>query len=273
MTILELEERIQEFEELDINCSIEEIKLVLNKVMLGYKCLTRVMDSSYAFRARINPNGENFREVSELWYPPKEKVKTQGRLNKAGESIFYISASSDIATLEIRPEIGDVITILGVKLKDFSKKPHVMELGLAETASQYGINNDIHLIENTNLKETFKDDEQIKKNLIIRGFLMRNFTKIVSIGQEKEFSKSIAIAEILMESEKIHGILYPSIAGDGSRKGGGMNMAIKTKYTDELFMSDHVWTAVVEEKYEKYGYVMRHLQKAKCIKEGSIIWS
>lgn len=272
-SLANIKAKIAEFKRLDANISIDERNKLLNILMVGYISTTKAMGSFYAFRVRKNKPGENYLRVSRLWYPSENDVNAQGRVNRVGRSFLYISASADLAVLEKRPEVGDILTVLRVKLKDFSQRPHVMELGVAETSSQYGINNGFNLIEETNHRVLFSDNEELQKNILIRDFLAKEFMKIVTKENEHEFSTTIAIAEHLIKSNKMHGLVYPSIAGDGSRKGGGMNMAIKPKSADKLFMADHAWTLLVEGLHGTYGYKMRCLEHAKSISNGDIKWS
>jgi hypothetical protein len=75
-----------------------------------------------------------------------------------------------------------------------------------------------------------------------------------------------------MSSNEIHGIQFPSIAGDGSRSGGGMNLAIKPKYADELFEADCAWMSKVEDVHGSHGYKMKCIKNAQVINNNSIAW-
>lgn len=97
--------------------------------------------------------------------------------------------------------------------------------------------------------------------------------EIIPSGKEPHYKKSVAIAETLMDSPYIDGVLYPSIAGDGSRNGGGMNMAIKPDSADSLFIPDHAWVSVVEDRYETHGYVMRCIKNVLKIENGRLFWN
>lgn len=272
ISLSDLKSLIEEFMSLSADSSIELIKDKVNILLNGYACMTRRMESHYAFRARINNGSSYFDRVSDLWYPPGSVVKKWGRLNRPGQSIFYISASHEIATLEVRPKVGDMITMLRVKLKESSHLPHVMELGMAETVSQYGLSANVQLLENSKLRGVFAGLEDIEKNLKIRSMLASFMMQIVPPGQEYDYKKSVAIVEHLMLANHIDGVLFPSIAGDGSRKGGGMNMAIKPASADKLFVADHAWTAIVEDTYDTHGYVMKCIKNAKEIHGRIIDW-
>lgn len=218
-----LKELIQKFENTSVDLGTDVLKENLRKLLKGYACLTRKMESSYAFRARINSGNKLFKEVKDLWYPPKELIRKPGRLNREGQPIFYVSAFHDIATLEVQPKIGDCVTILRLKLKDAKRLPHVMELGVAETQSQYNLSRSFQILENTTMRNIFNDESEIRNNSLIRSFIAKLLMQIVKKGNKAHYRKTVALSEILMCSSEIDGVLYPSIAGDGSRKGGGMN--------------------------------------------------
>ncbi|MCI0557884.1 MAG: hypothetical protein MN733_05270 [Nitrososphaera sp.] len=57
--------------------------------------------------------------------------------------------SHGTAILEMRPKVGDRFVVLQLKLKDEVNMPHVMELGVAEKASQHGLATSVHLLEQT----------------------------------------------------------------------------------------------------------------------------
>ena len=60
------------------------------------------------FRARIG----SFDDLPDVLYPPCHLVTRHGRLNGIGETTFYCSNRKDTAVLELRPSVGDLITIL-----------------------------------------------------------------------------------------------------------------------------------------------------------------
>lgn len=246
--------------------------------MNGYSCLTRIIETEYAYRARINSSEKFFKNVNQLWYPPSSKIKKYGRLNRPGQSLFYIAASENTAILEMRPQKGDILTILRCKLINSNNKPHVMELGGAEKFSQHKIKSTVNLLENTHGgKSFFESNENIEKNLAIRSFLAREFTRIVDRGEEHKFKITVAIADILMSSNKIDGVEYPSIAGDVEKWKGGMNMALKPSIADRLYQADHCWISKVEETPKERidgNFAMRCIGTAKSISNsGKITWS
>jgi hypothetical protein len=154
---------------------IDELAERLRRLFDGYACLTRVLDVPYAYRARKHETPVPFEHVSQLWYPRAEHIKYLGRVNRIGQPRFYISASQDTATLEMRPEVGNVITLLSLLPVDPTRRLQVMEIGVAEKESLHGLPRNIQLLEETVYGRSFlKRSHGIKQNLAIRAFLAQS---------------------------------------------------------------------------------------------------
>ncbi len=211
-----------------------EIRKLIGSIFVGYGCLTRIVNCERGWRARKNCGNVFFDNIKQLWYPPAHLIAYFGRMNQPNSPMFYVSASRDIALLELRPIPGDLITVLEVRLFDREKSPHVMEIGVAEKVSQHSLGRDVKILENTSFGRSFLGDE-IKKNLLIRNFLAKEVTRSVGSEDKWHFKVTAAIAGNLLASREIDGILYPSIAGDGLASKGGQNLALKPLAADRLF--------------------------------------
>ncbi|MFZ5448966.1 MAG: RES domain-containing protein [Thermodesulfobacteriota bacterium] len=278
ITIDSIKSRIQEIETLNReNVTIEDLKAKIGLLIKGYSCTTRIIDSDFAYRARKNPKNKHFCHVRELWYPPSDRIMIPSRLNRVGRSIFYISASEATAILEMRPRIGEIMTILRCRLINSDVKPHVMELGCAEKFSQHKIPTTLNVLENTTYGRKFlSNQENIEKNLLIRSFLTREFTRVVKRGNEFEFKVTVAIGEILMSDSRIDGVVYPSIAGDVDNWKADSNMALKPESADRLYMPDICWIVEVEKELGTFlnkSYLIHCIKKAQSItQDGKINW-
>ncbi|SDG52060.1 RES domain-containing protein [Pseudomonas benzenivorans] len=277
-----------------IGISLEEIRSIINELescdrelltiaglkhrvqllMNGYSCMTRVISSSNAWRARRITGMKYIENIREVWYPKPEHVKTYGRLNRPKKPMFYIAASHETAVLEMRPTVGDRFAVLQLRLKDSSSLPHVMELGVAERKSMNGSRSSVHLLENTIIGRKLLEDH-IEKNLLIRSFLAREFMRVVDRGEEHLFKLSVAIGETFLSSPQIHGVLYPSMAGDPSAATTAENMALKPNAADELYAPEICWIAEVESitTAPATGFQIRCVKRAEAIEpDGHIVW-
>lgn len=78
--------------------------------MDGYSINKLPLGTSAVFRARRNTARERFSHASDLWCPPAELVQ-MGRFNRPGESVFYASSTINAALWEVRPKVGEVVTV------------------------------------------------------------------------------------------------------------------------------------------------------------------
>jgi hypothetical protein len=129
----DLARKLNDIRSLDLrNIEIDLLKSLISELMKGYVTITQRLSDNAIYRARLFDSDQNIECVSELWYPPIEKVKTLGRLNRVNKNIFYCSENEGTAILELRPRVGDTITVLKCELKDPNVRPYVMQLGMKE---------------------------------------------------------------------------------------------------------------------------------------------
>src|SRR5436309_1657221 len=85
------------------------------------------------FRARAG----FWESVVDLWCPLPERVAKLGRANDIGKAVFYCSDSLETAVFEMRPRIGDLITVVRHEVVDPCLCPTVLGLGVEEKIDQY----------------------------------------------------------------------------------------------------------------------------------------
>lgn len=156
----------------------------------------------FYYRARIIDT----EKLSELLNPPKEYVKTYGRCNSIGESVFYCSNCYTTAILEVRPKLNDTITVLCISLdvndNNINPWPILIPLSPSKTndnALQYSIKSNMPLIQNKLIK--------------IENLFSDIMTIDVNTQEEWKYKKSIALTKAVFElfkNPKNIGLLYPS---------------------------------------------------------------
>ncbi|MEI2453108.1 RES family NAD+ phosphorylase [Lysobacter firmicutimachus] len=272
----QIADRIRAVSELDLlEATYPFVKQHVDAIFPGYACLTRFVHCSPAWRARKNHGADLFHNVSELWYPKPEYVRTFGRMNQPNKPMFYISASHQTAVLEVRPSPGDLVTVLELGLKSGADLPHVMEIGTVEKASQYNLPSTANILENTVGGQAYLGGE-VNKNLLIRSFLAKEVTQIIDLADTHRFKVSAAICDQLISSAEIDGIEYPSMAGDGTASGGGVNLAVKPVSADRLFrpVGCFVVRVVSSVLRPTPGLLVECINVAKAIlPDGSIDWA
>lgn len=240
-----LEELIDRFRSQDLaTASDEDISAQIQKIMDGYACYTRTVSMSACYRARINES-HVFQHVSELWYPPASAVTNPGRVNRTGNSVFYVASSQDTAILELRPEVGTRMTVLCCTLRDSRLRPHVMDVGVSEFVGPHDPKVAGRLVEDTvDGVRKLETKEGLARNRRIRKFLCAELMRIVPPEDCTAYRVTQAIADIMLQSKRIDGLWYPSIALNHK----GSNIALKPSSADRLLRPYLAWEALVEER-------------------------
>jgi hypothetical protein len=72
-----------------LSLTSEQVDRRIGRIMDGYRTVVIKAQMNGFYRARKN-RGEHFWEsISDLWYPPPTAVRTRGRFNEPGSSVFY----------------------------------------------------------------------------------------------------------------------------------------------------------------------------------------
>jgi hypothetical protein len=110
--------RINRARNMDVNIlSHSAIHNRIHKIMDGYHTVIIKVATNGIYRARKNIDGQPFLFASDLWYPPASAVRLRGRFNEPGTPVFYASNRPNGAIIEVRPQVGDVITLLVVRTR------------------------------------------------------------------------------------------------------------------------------------------------------------
>lgn len=233
----------------------------------GYMWMTHKIEINAAYRARritIRPE-----RVSDVWYPPAHLVTRIGRANDVGESVLYISNNEATALLEMRPLVGETFAILQMVLADAAVQPHVFDIALAETAGGGDPKVGAKKFHQTLLGRSLLGHPENEAKLdLIRSFLVRQFTRIVSHGMEHEYALALAIAKF-HRAAAIDGIWYPSVAG----RLIGTNAALTADAADRLLRPFACWMIRVDKALPQKRYLVKCIAKAVRIdKNGHVFW-
>lgn len=271
-TIKQQKALIAAFERRTNKLTLEQYRKLVSNIMGGYVCYTRVVNAERCYRARINPTCVPFQKVSELWYPPKETINKIGRFNQENEQLMYVAVSHETATLEMRPAIGQILTVMQLKLRANARLPQLMEIGMIETNEQHQLAMNyegISLQRNANL---FRSKSDFEISRLARKCIAKAAMEKVDANNNNHYLKTIAIAKILLSSDEIDGIIYPSIAGDGLRTKGGENMVLKPNYCDANLEPEYFWMSVIDSQLEDGSYRLKCINNSTAILNGDIHW-
>lgn len=213
---MDFEKLISDSKEKDIATLKDEIsQIMLDKRYSTDIFTTFTFNGFYRARKHNNFKGNfvdgalfEFINEKEFWNPPIENAK-RGRCNDDGESVFYCSSDFMTAVLEIKPEVGDFVTVANFKNLYAQNKPEFRINPIGKT----------YLIKIPELELPFKNYILDQSQYTIEDFLDRLFHQNVGNDELYKYKLSIAIAHIFLTNgtnkEKAiietDGLIYPSI--------------------------------------------------------------
>ncbi len=256
---------------------VEFIKSYLSNITLisGLTYKTRIQKLQ---RVSINKRlfgGENKRieEISFLKYPPKKFVQKYGRANSPNESVLYATFDPLTALSEMRPDIGDLITVSTWKLK--SNHPITVS-PIFKNSTKDGI---VHNEVSTKAKIHYNQqrhqyDEEIQKQLdIIIQFVADCFSKEVDDANHFDYFLSSYYANRIfweLQDGEIDAILYPSVRQSLEMT----NVAMKPDIFDQHYELELVEESVVKQNKNKAstGWHMLGTGYSKTFESEKIKW-
>ena len=207
-------------------------------------------------------------------YPPKECVKKYGRANKIQESILYATFDILTALSEMRPKVGDLITISTWKLK--TNYDLIVTPIFKNTTKNGEVHNAMSLRAEIEYKKALRQyDEQLQKQLdIIIQFITDCFNKEVDNTNHYDYFLSSHYASKIFwefQNGEIDAILYPSVRQSLTLN----NIAIKPTIFDLNYELDTVEESIVIKvpNKESKGWNMNGTGISKTFNNNLIIWS
>ncbi|CAM2790585.1 RES domain-containing protein [Flavobacterium succinicans] len=213
---MDFEKLIIDSKQKDISTLKEEIsQIMLDKRYTTDIFTTFTFNGFYRARKHNNVKGNfvdgtlfEFINEKEFWNPPIEFAKL-GRCNNDGESMFYCSGDFITAVLEVKPEVGDYITIA-----NFSNF-------YTDSVPQFRINpiGKTYLVKIPNLQNLFDGYILDESQYEIENFLDKLFHQDVDDNELYKYKLSVAVSQIFMTDGthrkksliQTDGLLYPSI--------------------------------------------------------------
>jgi len=259
------------------------LRIPFDKLIYGFPIIKTRFPQQTVFRARkMSPAGRRqlqkyitnpFSNVEELWYPPKGRITNYGRANSIGEQVFYCSTTEACTVAEVRPDIGDVVTILECELMT-ENPPIVQAWGLTAFAIEEKSDGKMA----AKLLNFLDGSDNLQKFKLINEYVDQEFTKIVPQGAEYKYKISIVLFELLMQKKfydlddgigKSDGLAYQSIAWQS-----GVNLAIRPESIDRLYRPRSCRMLVIANKAtDPLRFEWRLVNEARrFLDSGSIEW-
>ena len=255
--------------------SDEAAALRIGRVIDQYQFQIKPLHLTGIYRARANKPGEVFSSASQLWHPPADKVLRPSRLNGLRQVRFYASNMPNTAIAELRPQPGNVFTVLlGVTRRRKLEKLDVAFIGLERSRAPEVQ----HLTANDIFRHApyFRDQlgpTNYKKWLLIDDYLSEIFATPVPEGEEYRYKPTIALANLLFRAP-LDSVAYPSVATNDY----GINICMLPDTADRFFAPAEAWMISVGEN-ALHPKTREQLQRIEFLNrsheigpDGVIIW-
>jgi hypothetical protein len=242
------------FDEIDANLralEIDQIRQRLNPMMIGYSIETPIFEPG-CFLYRARKFGASFNKATgitrkDLIYPPKH-LAALGRLNRAGQPVFYSSMHKESVFFELRDlAVGDEVILTFWKT---TEKMVVNNVGYTEFAfEQLGAKRAVpqwgSALAPGSTEQTVGlpvVPEEIKNSLLSRDesrelkeAFSKYFMRVVNSHESFRYNLTTAIGEMHLGTITNHGmqfagILYPSVRTWAN----GDNLALLPWFADTL---------------------------------------
>lgn len=221
----------------------------------------------------IKDVGRRVEFIKHLKNPPKENVKKYGRANLINQSVFYGTFDYLTALSEMRPEIGDTITVSFWKLKsEYSLRVTPIFRNSSKDGKIYNeLSVKAQLLANKTLRQY---DRNTRKQIeIILQFIADAFSKEVENSNHFDYFLSSYYANRLLyefEEGEIDAILYPSVRQSLTLS----NIALKAEVFERYFEIERVEESVIVSKPEigRKGWHMEGTGWSDKFENDKIIW-
>ncbi len=225
--------------------SVDDLKPQLSDLLVAALINRRELSGGMLWRARATEWGQRIDAINEIWYPPADKIRTFGRANNIGKPVFYCSDHPGTAVMETKGPRDGPFTIMACGLKDGGRPPIVIPLGLGRSLPQ-GKNQAGAQFTQSDLPPLLESrtgqlhDEAAE----LQAFLREEFTKIVPPGAEYLYKITVAISEMLLESQvkggpPTDGLVYAPVSA-----AVGTNIVLSARAADELMYPLACWVVI-----------------------------
>ncbi len=190
-------------------------------------------------------------EIEKMWYPPIDRVKNYGRVNKPNEQIFYGCSAFETVCAELNPNINEYLCVLVLKNTNTLKNYRILQLGYGKE-----LLNKVNVKNIEDYLKLFNEQDEYYKSLItvnnipvsvltesyfLNNYYLEEFTKRVEKNHYYEYFTTVAVSEFWFNNPIIKGIIYPCIYKyKGKLKYVGPNYAIKANVIDEMYKFSNI---------------------------------
>lgn len=241
---------------------IDALKVYIRKRIGGYKVAAKQVTTDNLLYRGV-PWQDRPTRIDQLWHPPPEKVSKMGRVNRAGNSMFYCSRGAPPVFFEIRAEADDRIALSEWSVVEPFFCHH---LGFDDELMQA-----IGAPPRRQLQGLIRNEKY--RNKVIRRKLSLPFTEVVECGDEYRYKQTIAIHELLYDdahlSEPVAGTAYPAMGVWGAAD----NIVLWPDYVPKVLRPKSVRYVLIESADPgSHTYSVKTLAAATRFSDDKIEW-
>lgn len=247
-SLLDIRQRIRRLKAANLReLSPAQLRSRIGLIIDDYPLQLRQLNLSGIYRARKNPPGEEFTSAMELWYPPAASVKAPGRLNGAGQVRLYAASMPNTTILELKPQVGDVFTILLARTKSevVESMKNIAFIGVERSlAPERALLNENDLFRTSSSFRTQLGEPGYRKWLLIDDFISDILGESINDANEQKYKLTGALGDLIYEAPQINAVTYPSVATNNH----GVNICLLPERADALFRPSEAWEIVIGEQ-------------------------
>jgi hypothetical protein len=225
---------------------------------------------------KILGKNQRIKDIKYLRYPPADKVAAYGRCNLRGQSALYATFNLLTAFGEMKPALGDLITISNWILKEQDASMLFCPIFKNQPARDNVYNPRTRQFDELYRQKLASFPNYIGRQInSLMQFIADAFTRRVDPKNDLDYIFSAYFSDKILykfEAGSIDAIYYPSVPGDLSFE----NIAIKPSVFDRLYRIDEVSDAIIVATPEngKGGYFRHGFGRCRKFNflTGEILW-
>lgn len=256
---------------------VDMIIRILDEAIDFESYLCHEMEFTEIHRLTINKSilGKNqrIREIAHVKYPPRECVKSYGRCNQPGQSILYASSGMLSILSEMKPELGDLITISTWRNVDNATLTFCPIFKNQPADGIVNINSYNYNKEFNRLLKNMPPNIGVKVDLLTQ-FVANAFSKLFARNSnDVNYLISAYFSDIMLNrynNKSIEAIFYPSVQQNLAFE----NLAIKPSVFDDKYRLVHVKDAIIVNTPAQSGggYFQEGIGDSSVFKDNTIVW-
>ena len=262
---------IKEIHKLDLSLSPSDENIVISMLntfqpwFFGFSKVVPSFERMTINRTLPNNNGETIHELKYLKNPPPESISRYGRANLKGQSILYATFILPTIIFEMKPKVGDLVTISKWELKIPETNLLVYPIIDYPNCKDYQLLNEF--------EKAIKNYPKGFQDIIINDYnlIAQCFCKYVEKGKDINYIFSAHFADRILNEfyeGKIEAIIYPSVQDPLN----SANIALKPSSFEGKYKIFEIFESIVYSNDGNSLFLKRIKTTRNVDPNGIIIW-